>query len=67
MHMTHMDIFCYPVWDDAWLERIEPGKPDPEDICADETYRGKEHFVLFDYEKRDPLTYEALYSSFSVS
>lgn len=62
MRMTHMDIFCYPVWDDAWLERIELGKPGLENTCADKICPGEEQFVLFDYEKRNPLTYEAQYA-----
>ena len=62
MHMTHMDIFCYPVWDDAWLERIGAGKSGFDNICTGKIYSGKEQFVLFDYEKRNPLTYDAQYT-----
>ena len=50
--MTHMDLFCYPVWDRRWLREA-----DPEKICSAE-----EHFVLFDYAKRSPLNREAKYA-----
>lgn len=51
MRMTHMDIFHYPVWDEEWLDRAN----------LRETNAGEGRFVLFDYEKRDPLHYEAKY------
>ena len=51
MRMTHMEVFCYPVWDERWLEEA-----DLNEIAA-----GEERFVLFDYSKRDPLSYEAGY------
>ena len=54
MRMTHMDIFQYPVWDDVWLEKIE--------LYAEKMCPEKEWFVLFDYERRNPLTYEARYA-----
>ena len=47
--MTHVDIFRYPVWDRQWLRETEPAGIHP----------GEEHFVLFDYEKRNPLNREA--------
>ena len=50
--MTHMDLFCYPVWDRRWLREADPDK-----ICS-----AGEHFVLFDYEKRSPLNREAKYA-----
>ena len=50
--MTHMDLFCYPVWDRQWLRETDPDKIRP----------GEEHFVLFDYEKRSPLNREAKYA-----
>ncbi len=50
-HMTHMDIFCYPVWDKEWLEKEKP----------ESVYAGKETMVLFDYEKRNAMTHEAAY------
>lgn len=52
MRMTHMDIFCYPVWDRKWLEDVELNELHPEG----------EQFVLFDYEKRNPLNQEAEYT-----
>ena len=51
MRMTHMDIFCYPVWDEKRLKEVNLERISPE----------KERLVLFDYEKRDPLSYEAGY------
>lgn len=62
MRMTHMEIFRYPVWDEAWLEQISFGKLGPENIYAGKTDSGKEQFVLFDYEKRNPVTGEARYT-----
>lgn len=49
MRMTHMDIFCHPVWDEKWLRETDLGR-----LAA-----GEEYFVLFDYEKRSPLSHEA--------
>ncbi len=49
MRMTHVDVFRYPVWDKEWLDGLR----------MDEIYPGQERFILFDYEKRNPLTYEA--------
>ena len=43
--MTHLEPFEYPVWD---AEALKAGKRNEKEI-----------FVLFDYEKRSPLTYEA--------
>lgn len=45
MKMTHMEAFFYPVWEDC-----------PEKICE---RREKPGFLLFDYEKRNPLTGDA--------
>lgn len=42
MRMTHLEVFFYPVWEEE-TDRIYERKSEP-------------HFVLFDYEKRDPLT-----------
>ncbi len=45
MRMTHLEVFFYPVWEE-----------EPEMVCR----RGSEpKFILFDYEKRDPLTRDA--------
>lgn len=61
MRMTHTDIFHYPVWDEAWFNEIELGKPGAEKAESAKISR-KEKFVLFDYEKRNPLTHEARYT-----
>lgn len=52
MRMTHMDVFCYPVWDEKWLNGIKVNELHPEG----------ERFVLFDYERRSPLNHEARYT-----
>ncbi len=51
MRMTHMDVFRYPVWDRNWLGGAK----------LSELYPEEERFVLFDYEKRNPLNHEAAY------
>ena len=51
MRMTHMDIFHYPVWDEKWLSGVK----------FSELHREGEWFVLFDYERRNPLNHEAKY------
>lgn len=51
MRMTHMDIFHYPVWDEKWLSGVR----------FSELHREGEWFVLFDYERRNPLNHEAEY------
>ena len=51
MRMTHMDVFRYPVWDRNWLGGAK----------LSELYQEEERFVLFDYEKRNPLNHEAAY------
>lgn len=48
MRMTHMEIFHYPVWDEAWITGPK------EKACPK-----KEYFVLFDYERKNPLNHEA--------
>lgn len=52
MRMTHVDVFCYPVWDESWIKEVN----------LDAIVMEKERFVLFDYEKRNPLSYEAKYT-----
>lgn len=52
MRMTHMDLFTYPVWDEGWLREVELG----------ELHSEKEWLVLFDYERRNSLNYEAEYT-----
>ena len=56
MRMTHVEVFRYPVWDKKWLGEIDMDK-----ISA-----GEERFVLFDYEKRSPLTYEAKFTLLEI-
>lgn len=56
MRMTHVEVFRYPVWDKKWLGAIDMDK-----ISA-----GEEGFVLFDYEKRSPLTYEAKFTLLEI-
>lgn len=43
--MTHMELFHYPVWEEGFTVQKD-ALPNPA-------------AVLFDYQKRDPLTYEA--------
>lgn len=52
MRMTHMDVFCYPVWDEKWIGEMEP----------DRLQGGGQYFVLFDYETKDPLNHGARYT-----
>ncbi|MCM1568999.1 MAG: B12-binding domain-containing radical SAM protein [Roseburia sp.] len=47
--MTHMEHFAYPVWDGEKLLQLR-GEPAKELVGG---------YVLFDYEKRNPLTCEA--------
>lgn len=47
--MTHLEPFCYPVWE--------------KEAAAQEKKLDKKQYVLFDYQKRNPLTYEAKYES----
>ena len=56
MRMTHVEVFRYPVWDKKWLGEIDMDK-----ISA-----GEERFVLLDYEKRSPLTYEAKFTLLEI-
>lgn len=45
--MTHMETFRYPVWETVAEQRMTKNMSDT--------------WVLFDYDKRNPLTYEAQY------
>lgn len=62
MRMTHMDIFHYPVWDEAWLKDVKLRKPGLPEFCSEKEHAQKEWFVLFDYEKRNLLTGGAEYA-----
>lgn len=44
-NLTHIEPFSYPVWD---LEAVKAGERNEREV-----------FVLFDYARRSPLTYEA--------
>lgn len=52
MKMTHMEVFHYSVW--------TPGKADIADKMTQPS------FVLFDYQKRDPLTGDARYQKIDL-
>ncbi|MBR1771595.1 MAG: B12-binding domain-containing radical SAM protein [Lachnospiraceae bacterium] len=58
--MTHLEPFVYPVWDVAQMRQIRGkahGEHGTQGIkAADSAISG---YILFDYQKRDPLTYEA--------
>lgn len=49
--MTHVEGFCYPVWKETEV-LAQAAARSPEET-------GERMFLLFDYQKRDPLTYEA--------
>lgn len=46
--MTHLEPFCYPVWDGELLQKTRLERKD-----------AARWFVLFDYRTRDPLTHDA--------
>lgn len=50
--MTHLECFCYPVWDTEEMKKLRTTTDCKE---AD----GKRRWVLFDYRNRNPLSYEA--------
>lgn len=50
--MTHMELFQYPVWDREYDVQDKVGNRKEDSIPQ---------MILFDYEKRDPLTYDATY------
>ncbi len=51
--MTHLERFTYPVW-----ENMEPGEGKKTKKMV-EKKAGGEHYVLFDYRERSPLTGDA--------
>ena len=54
--MTHLEPFCYPVWEMPAQRR----EGEPEEAGGMGLSPGKEPaYVLFDYEKRNPLTGDA--------
>ena len=50
--MTHMEHFSYPVWDEKGMQMVT-GKGD--------------YFILFDYQRRNPLNDEAYYAEVRVN
>jgi radical SAM superfamily enzyme YgiQ (UPF0313 family) len=56
MRMTHMEPFTYPVWDIEGLEETIKGT---QEETKKETIESTIKYVLFDYNNRNPLTYEA--------
>ena len=52
MHMTHLEFFRYPVWDEAILAEVVTGA-----VKLEKVYAGA---ILFDYKKRNPLTGNAV-------
>ena len=63
--MTHLEPFSYPVWDQRHMEESRMKERPAQDCPTAEgcgNQKGgpaRRFFVLFDYRKRDPLTYEA--------
>lgn len=60
--MTHLELFRYPVWDEETL--IAESEHVSAAVCTGETCVAKPDMqdmrgVLFDYRRRDALTYEA--------
>ena len=53
--MTHLEPFFYPVWEMPMQSREE----DSEEAVGTGLKPGEPVFVLFDYEKRNPLTGDA--------
>lgn len=47
--MTHMEPFCYRVWEPERIPREETARKEAKEAT----------FLLFDYQKRNPLNYEA--------
>ena len=59
--MTHLEPFSYPVWDAEQMDGLrEAGSACAgRHKCVDAGKMGETKFALFDYCRRDPLTYEA--------
>lgn len=60
MKMTHMEPFSYPVWD---IEKCKEVSRRPSETSKKQIVL-KQYYVLFDYEERDRLTYDAGYFTF---
>ena len=59
--MTHLEPFSYPVWDVEQMDglRAAGNACAGQHKCVDAGKMGETKFALFDYHRRDPLTYEA--------
>ena len=59
--MTHLEPFSYPVWDAEQMDglRAAGSACAGRHKCVDAGKMGETKFALFDYCRRDPLTYEA--------
>ena len=59
--MTHLEPFSYPVWDVEQMDglRAAGNACAGQHKCVDAGKMGETKFALFDYRRRDPLTYEA--------
>lgn len=53
--MTHLEPFSYPVWDAEAMQHLRQVGPKEQDNPGEAV----PYFVLFDYQKRNPLNYEA--------
>lgn len=53
--MTHLEPFAYPVWDAEAMQRLRQAGPKEQGNPGE----ALPYFVLFDYQKRNPLNYEA--------
>ena len=62
--MTHLEPFSYPVWDVEQMVRGYEswGNEDDHAEVKDGSIGGRQIFVLFDYQKRNPLNHEAAVS-----
>lgn len=57
--MTHVDFFTYPVYDVDKMREIQTQMASPSADWREKGIKGSKIAILFDYEARNPLTYEA--------
>ena len=57
MKMTHLEPFTWPVWDEAQMAAQYGGDGWDRGISA--VSGGTPYYILFDYQRRNPLNYEA--------
>ncbi len=59
--MTHLEPFCYPVWDNELLLEVTGKKSGAENVKAKDLESDNEvmAYILFDYKERNPLNHEA--------